>query len=428
MAKLAHEQSVESHFVQHTRTNIPKRNRSNTRKRKNGLTKHALVSHTGLLLGPQLQQRRGRSHGQTRNTHFTQGTFSSVGRQQPPVVYMTPHSSPAQAVLSTPMHQSNEFVLACSPMPLHSHKEEAKNKKKKTAMKNSLAFRKKAKPSLQAAKVRKKQQLWHEEMQERALECNEEEDVDKNDEDLPSQPSVLLDNLSSAFAQQANQLECIRQEISHNLMELKAGVMGGQRTYLPHSAPVMGGQRTDFPHTAPVMRGQRTNLPHTAPVMGGQRTDLLCAAPSVAQKHSSNLPNTKVSGMLMRLDELEAEEDKIRQRWTSIVYEDLVSKPGSILRNKRKQKNQLPSLEKPVALPHLSIQSKEDLEDYRRRYMHYLDCTGLSTQGGFNPWEMAEKYVHNYNGFWYGIDKQASLSTHGLSHSKLPIKSTPSFC
>jgi hypothetical protein len=33
----------------------------------------------------------------------------------------------------------------------------------------------------------------------------------------------------------------------------------------------------------------------------------------------------------------------------------------------------------------------ERITSYRQRFQHHLQMTGHSTQGGFNPWNMAEK-------------------------------------
>lgn len=356
MAKLAQEHAIKN------QCNTPERNMPNpkpkNRIKKKGLAHRPLASHTGLLLNPQLQKRRNISHEESRNIHFTHGTISSARRQQPPVVYTTLRSTPSHAVCSTPAYQSTrrpcQLVLACSPTPLQSHKEkEVKKKKKKNNKTGGKVYV--AESPFHPTKVRRKEQLWCEEMKEGVLkqDVDEEEDVDENSVDLPSQPFVITENLSSAIAQQADQLELLRKEISQKLTELKVGVVGGQRTSLPHTVPV-------------------------------------------APRHHPNLPDTKVSGMLRRLDELEAEEDEIRQRWTSVVYEDpLHSKPSLLLHNKRKNKSQHSPLSNPMILPHLSTQSKEELDEYRHRYEHYLDCTGLSTQGGFNPWEMAERYGHH---------------------------------
>lgn len=341
MEKLAQEEAAKSHFVQHTRTSTSGRNRPNTkkkcRKKKKGLTQQTSASHTGLLLSPQLQQ--SRTHQGTKHTHFTQGTFNSVWRQQPPVVHMAPFSIPTPAVCSTPAYQGTprpcQLVLACSPTPSGSHKEMIK----KTSKKSLGLVRKKAESPLHP----EKEPLWHDEV-EISLDCdydNEEENVDENTTDLPSQPPVPTDSLSSAIAEQANQLKFLRLDISQKLTELKVGMLSS------------------------------TN---TAPV---------------ALKHFPHLPDTKVSSMMQRLDELVAEEDEIRQRWTSIVYEDpLHTKPRHLFNHKRKQN---PSGDKPMTLPYLPTQNKEELDEYRQRYAHYLACTGQSTQGESSPWKMAER-------------------------------------
>lgn len=132
-----------------------------------------------------------------------------------------------------------------------------------------------------------------------------------------------------------------------------------------------------------------------------QKMDELSA--SIKTAKSVNSPRTfrvkqllqaeKASNMLKRLEELEAEEDLIRQRWATITYEDPVLTRPAIIHKRKKDKS--PAV-KPSSLPLLSSQSRSDIECYKDRYSHYLDCTGVSTQGKFDPWKVAEGYDCSY--------------------------------
>ena len=268
----------------------------------------------------------------TKIMHFSQGTFNSIRRQQPPVVYTPLYSSSTKDVCSSPVYRGTSHLLASSPTPSDSHKEV----KKKIPKKSLGLVQMNAKYPLHPAKL-KKEQLWHEELEVSYHDGTKEEE-DATIVDLPIQPPIYTDILGSAIAEQANQLKSLRQDISQKLTELKVGV---------------------------------SSLRQTAPV---------------TLKHFPHLPDTTVSNMIQRLDELMAEEDEIRQRWTSIVYDDPLYKNPDPVLNKQK-----PPVDKPQVLPRLSTQRKIELDNYRQCYAHYLACTGQSTQEESSPWEMAER-------------------------------------
>ena len=364
MMKLAQEKEAKSHFSQHNRTSDPvKGQRPSSSSKGKGmrskkcLPQHVCALHTGILLSPQLRCRTGRAPARTGHMHYTQDTANSARRQQPPVSYSTLHCSSSPSVGSPTSCQGSPRSCQDTPSgkllhshregktPLHSHRK-SKIKHKKMSKKNSVPIQFEGECPMHLPKLDEKTGFCCE-MEERSFEFggDGEEDVGATSGDsLGHPPPPTESKLTCAIAEQAQKLELFRQDISQKMAELKAGMVDGQRAASPHTA-------------------------------------------SVALEHFPSLPKAEMADMLKRLDQLVAEEDEIRQRWTTIVYEDPQhSKPPTLLCANRWEHTP-PSDSTMVAIPHLSTQNREELEDYRKRYAHHLDLTHKES----NPWEMAER-------------------------------------
>ena len=322
-----------------------------TQMKKKDRAPHRLPLRMGVLLDPHLQKKRAKSQVIPKKTHYTQGTFNSLRRQQPPVEHGVSFSSPSQlqcSVLNSSILRPCQIALSSSPT-----QDDRRPKKTKKGMKSL-----KVPVSSAPCNDNKTEQ----DNQEKLSVCEEEGlnggSVDgtsnaphdaalANQQPAPSEPATT--NLTSVIAQQNDQLELLRSEISQKLTEL--GAVFGSR---------------EFANADPQVKSM-ANTPAIAPGMadGG------------------------LSQMLRRLDELEAEENEIGKRWTSVVYEDLGSRRAR--RRHSTEKRDDPLNATPTLTCAASTLDKDSLYGYKERYSRYLDCTGLSTGGGFNPWHMAER-------------------------------------
>lgn len=173
-------------------------------------------------------------------------------------------------------------------------------------------------------------------------------------------------DVGTAIAMQAQQLQILREEISQKLADLKEG----------------GGADDGEQGKRNLKSTRSKQLPHVC----------------VVHEKSVEPLSPKMSNMVRRLEELEAEEEVIRQRWNAIVYEDPLTTrpPVAFQKNATLTDSQITPLciaeeRKVTTLPIMSSKSLSHIEEYKEQYSRYLSSTGLSTQGGFDPWKMAER-------------------------------------
>lgn len=309
------------------------------------------------------------------STHFTDSTFNSVRRQQPPMLYTPCQDCSPQVQRRAVSHGTPRFChLHLSPADF---KSETRKKKSKKVRPRSPWYAKSPLPTRSSKSPRKKKKVSRRQI--KSVDDKEEGYITDLVDRLCSEdePEMTAAELSSAIASQANQLQELRREISQKLAELKSGRDRGEA------------ERTTQLSTVDA------NLPLEV-------SDL-------------NFHDTRLASMLRRLEELEAEEDAIRQRWNTISYEDpLVTRPSVALEGLPARQAQEPArqvvvtpqeeplrqvvvtpqnLEKGASLPVLSSRSLSSIEQYRQRYTHHLNITaGMTTQEtASDPWKMAER-------------------------------------
>lgn len=310
--------------------------------------------------------------GQQHCTHFSNRTFNSARRQQPLQPYTSPHAQHRSTNQVEPQF-CHQLVMTHQPSP-----------KRKLILKNAQSSSRNRIKSPAAPpcspKLKKKKKVSHLRKKKKGnkvvLEDQEKECSDTPyilspplSDETPEPPDV-----SSAIAMQANQLQLLREEISQKLAELK----GGTERNLQLRATIPPRAMSDTQS----VRFADPQMPRIAELNSD----------TARRKAGSNLQlhaTIRMSSMLRRLEELEAEEEVIRQRWNTIVYEDpLTTRPPTT-----RPLSPAQPLEKGASVPLLSSESLSSIEQYRQQYNRYLNTTGLSTQGGFNPWKMAERLV-----------------------------------
>ncbi|KAL5478103.1 hypothetical protein EMCRGX_G024983 [Ephydatia muelleri] len=101
--------------------------------------------------------------------------------------------------------------------------------------------------------------------------------------------------------------------------------------------------------------------------------------PSCVKYHL--LDRADLQSMLARLEECEAEEQAIRQRWTSLAYEDPF----------HQTENEVSISHQPVSQPlSLPVTALASIQQYQAAHEHYLELTGIRTAEGFDPWKLVE--------------------------------------
>lgn len=84
-----------------------------------------------------------------------------------------------------------------------------------------------------------------------------------------------------------------------------------------------------------------------------------------------------------RLEELAAETQLIRDKWRTIAFEDPLPAPAITVTTR--------SAPPSPVLRGLSPERVVSVNRGRERFQHYLELTGTSTKGGFDPWTMAQR-------------------------------------
>jgi len=392
------------------------------RQKKGRRSPQLFPSRTGLLLDPQLQKKRVKMRVHPKKTHYTQETFNSLRRQQPPVECAVSFCTPAHAqssILNSSVVRSCQVALTFSP----------KEEQRRTCQSNV------EKPVLQG-KLRNKEEKSSvcEESMKGAVggeECPVRVAIHQENSAMDSLGGGVVQELTSVIARQSNQLESLQSEIATKLAELKTEL----RTNV--SAPMQVGVSEEKPGVdkkeQPVSRGDPAKAgpvamedavlsgdpASTSPVMSGSVSNGTCGGitnnvvPEIRALETGvpgNVPvlgsKPEVSLMLRRLNELEAEEDEISRRWTSVRYEDLsyrnpqhrvqpCFKPHPHPRHQESPTAPSPSSGPPTWITSSSGVDKEVLFEYKECYSRYLENTGLTTRGGFDPWLVAERWVRN---------------------------------
>lgn len=298
-------------------------------------------------------QRKRYSSVAQQEARFTTPTYNSSRRQEPLQPY-TPLNSGRQPQASTPAGAT----LPDSTAHKVSHKKRDKGQRKngaKASTKNGAAG-----PSHSAKKSKQQKSA---KVKFIDLESSTLSDTVSSDALLGSPVDV-----GTAIAMQARQLQLLREEISQKLSTVR-GASGRPNEALTVS---VGG--------------------------GGEGGEESIDGDDDGAKHPVTSLTPRMSSMMSRLEELEAEEEAIRQRWNTIAYEDpLTARPVVTLENKMKYgkegAKQPTSVRKQVTtLPLLSSKRLSHIQQYREQYSRYLNTTGVSTQGGFDPWKLAERY------------------------------------
>ena len=275
---------------------------------------------------------------------LTDQTFSSARRQQPPHLY-----TPSPRTYHPPRSRSSPRLRPSTHATPQSatHKNRGKRGVQWSAVKPPPGKKK-------ASRKNKKTVLVESACKENKLSSLSPVGSPCSPSPICTQPS---DDVSTTLAQHSQQLQSLREEISEKLLELKVG---------RREAAIGSNLDTSAPPP-----------PHLSMPEESQSVESL---------------NPRVASMMSRLEVLEAEEEMIRQRWKTISYEDpLTTKP--VVTHKSDSLNSSTSQCSVCGyvLPVLSSESCSSIQQYRQQYSHYLDCTGLSTQGGFDPWKMAER-------------------------------------
>ena len=400
------------------------------RQKKGERSPHLFPARTSLLLDPRLQKNRSRFRVQPKKTHYTQETFNSLRRQQPPVKCAVSFCTPAHAQCSI---LNSSVVRPCQVALTFSSREEQRKTRQSKAGPNL------EKPVLleNLKDKEEKMSVGVENVEEGAVVV--EKPMIRGLQEsaaVDSHSGGVVQELTSAIAQQSNQLELLRSEIGTKLTELKTELRSKEpaSNETEVSEEKTGGDSKvqpvaegDAVATGPVaiadnvalsagsdqpdLNGSVSNDPHCNVAHNGNP-----GIRSLGSGVPGNIPvrnKSDVPLMLRRLEELEAEEDEISRRWTSVMYEDLSkrnsqhhllphSKPHTHLQhqhqNYRESHFNLVSYASNVPPPHSpslntlsSGVDKEVLLDYKERYSQYLDGTGLTTRGGFDPWIVAER-------------------------------------
>lgn len=192
-----------------------------------------------------------------------------------------------------------------------------------------------------------------------------------------------LAELKADFGRQSHDT----QQKNSDTMPLESHAMLAPGGPVPVSVPPISNDPTSYHSVSntPVCNNQNGSVSFSGPVSNS--TQVPAGVPSNVPVRVPMPVARDCSLMLRRLDELEAEENEISHRWTSIVYEDLGStKPSYRKHSDRKA----PPRATPTSV-RASAPDREELYNYKERYSQYLDSIGVSTRGGFNPWDMAER-------------------------------------
>lgn len=309
------------------------------------------------------------------STHFTDSTFNSAKRQQPSVRYTPCRDCSPQVQRHAMCHGTPRFChLHLSPTDFKS----VTRKKKRTKIRPKSSPTHSPKP----AKKKKKQVP----LQQKKSKQNKDDDDDGKERDYvvdlvdricsEDEPEMSAADVSSAIASQANQLQELRREISQKLADLKSGRDSGETERNARLSSIMG---ANLPSNASDLNFPDPGLPSDP---------RLTSDPGL-------LSDPRLPSMLRRLEELEVEENAIRQRWNTISYEDPVVSRSEVTHHKGGEQYTVTvqDLEQGASPPLLSSESLANIEQYRQRYKQHLNTTQHSTvQGGFDPWKMAERY------------------------------------
>lgn len=305
------------------------------------------------------------------HTHFTDSTFNSARRQQPLLPYTPCQDCPPEVRRHARCHGTPQFShVHLSPADFKS----TPRKKVTKVRPQSSPGRTKTPLAIHSSKpARKKKKVSHQQKKSKSGDSKEDDHITDLVDRLCSEdePGMSAAELSSAIASQANQLKALRQEISQKLVDLKSGRDRGEAERSAQLATNVSTMDDYVP-------------PYVSP---------------------PNFTDSRLPSMLKRLEELEVEEDAIRQRWNTIAYEDpLVTRPAAVVPQRggaqggKDVTTAVPTscrhLEEGASLPVLSSGSLSSIQQYRERYMHHLNTAGQSTLGGgTDPWKMAERYV-----------------------------------
>ncbi len=343
--------------------------------------------HGAILLDPQLQKKRANSRVQPKRTHYTQGTFNSLRRQQPPVECAVSFSSPARAqssALNGSVIRPCQVALSFTPAHDTRNKEVKRSTTSATSRTHNFKHKQNKLPPQDGGDLDDGSVLDA---------CHTHGEVHEDDK-----PTVA--DLSSVIQHQNEQMTLLRSDIAEKLAELKADL--GRNASNPHlkekhvtllvpddsspSSHTPGALTSKGPATNNVVGdGPTTSTVSLTEIPSETGSKVPCSVPTHVPVTAPKLRVSECSQMLKRLDELEAEENEIRSRWSSIVYEDLGSTKPSVTQYAGG------AAPPPMTTPTCLARDREELDDYRERYSRYLDATGLSTRGGFSPWDMAER-------------------------------------
>ena len=322
-----------------------------------------------------------------RDQGFSDPTFSSVKRQQPLQVY-TP-SRRLNPTCCTP-HRHGNILCQGTPQSCHLHLTPADfgypKKKKKAAAKQKKVITKSPKVAKKTMKKASQKQPRKGKRSKVVSDAQESPHITNLVDKLCSEPDMSRADLSSAIADQANQLQELRREISQKLAELKGGFDRDQ------AATGMAGPeaREQVQTRSSQMQSEVFREPPATQLPSALPSDML---PSFS--------DPRLPSVLRRLEELEVEEDAIRQRWRTIAYEDpLVTTPFGISHQKgggKEEGGKKPRQESEVAnaMPPLSYESILSIEEYRHSYSRHLACSKPSSQGV--DWKTAERYTSCYS-------------------------------
>lgn len=449
----------------------------------NSVKKKKRTSQGGVLITSLRRQR----HLNKDASHFADSTFNSTQRQQPLIPY-TP--CPPEEVQQ---HHSPQSHTAWHKTPrfCHVHLTPANFK--------SIAGKKKpwfspfgASYSPKGARSRtplsgqpdgKKKQMPHQRKKGKSGDGEETgfiagRLVDRLCSD--EEPEMSAAELSGAIATQAKQLEELRKEISQKLADLKGGHNMGEEPEISAAelSSAIATQAKQLQELRKELSQRLADLKDGGehPVQVSPATDYY--APPYTSLPQATAPshcaNSRLTAMLRRLEELEAEEDTIRQRWNTIAYEDpLASRPAVICqrggsqgngaqegvtqedraqegRAEQGQDNQAQkgdaqggggqrgrsqglggAVQKEgitsnkgdgskkrtanwTSLPVLPSESLSNIQQYRQHFEQHLSTPGQSKLGGTVPWKVAERCVGSIRAVYDSVALQGYLETHGL--------------
>ena len=309
------------------------------------------------------------------STHFTDPTFTSARRKEPLHPY-----TPPRGYQESPRGSSQAISECSHPQryPVHSPKVESVTKRKKArgpSQSSSKAV--KSLPTGSAnLNTNKKKQMKKKGKKSKVVVFDDNTGGLESLSPLPDGEESL--DFKSAMTKQADQLQSLRTEISQKLAEMKSGF--DQREAKRMAQLSISTPQLSIPTPQLSIPTSQLSIPTPTPIQPQPPT----SQPPIHQAGSKSpqFSDSRLPNMLIRLGELEIEEEAIRQRWNTIVYEDPLAT--------RSSKKMAVSLERGVSLPSLSSESLSSIKQYKQQYSHYLATTGVSTQGGFNPWDMAE--------------------------------------